>query len=253
MKNTLKFKDVVHRVPVKFVDATLPESRKPYNLKTAVQPVLDIQGLAAKAGVLNLNCDPYVIEEGLTRGFELIYYFVAAGYRITTPLFNLRLRVPGEYDGDETQLPDGVYPAARLRCNPVFGKYLKEHVKIQFNGKEDSEGSIIKAIDEATGLKNQVMTRGNILTIKGVGIKLESDEERKDQMGVFFKPKTGVPIKASVIAWNAAKLLKVVVPQELEEGTAYQIAVETWSSPRGYPGVLKKAREIRSRFMLTTA
>jgi len=253
MKIPFQFKDIVHKITVKFIPATLPGAKKPYNVKAVLQPELDIAGIAAKANVFKMNCDPYVIEEGLTKGMELIYYLVAAGYRIKTPLFNLRMRIPGEFDGIETQMPDGTFPVARLKTNPVFRKYLEEHVKVVFDGREESEGFISTAVDEATGLTNEVMTRGHILSINGRGIKLESDEAQKDQMGVYFKADTGLPVKADIVAWNMPKLVKVIVPPQLTVGTDYQITVETWSSPKGTPGVFKKARNVRSGFRLTAA
>jgi len=253
MRIPFQFKDIVHKITVKFVPASLPGAKKPFYVKAVNQPELDIAGIAAKANVFKVNCDPNVIEEGLTKGIELIYYLVAAGYRIKTPLFNLMIRVPGEFDGTETRMPDGCFPVVKLRINPAFRKYLREYVNVAFDGKEDGDGFISKAVDEATGRTNEVMTRGNILTIKGRGLKLECAEERKTQMGVFFKPDNGAPIKAAVIALNAPKQLKVIVPPELAVGTAYQIAVETWSSTKGRPGALKKARDIRSGFTLTVA
>ncbi|MDR0474061.1 MAG: hypothetical protein LBH43_10375 [Treponema sp.] len=83
-------------------------------------------------------------------------------------------------------------------------------------------------------------------SLRGHGLKLEGDEFHQEQLDVFFKPNNGVPI----VDWNSPRLLKVLVPQELIAETEYQIAVETWSSPRGHPGILKKARDMRSRFRL---
>jgi len=253
MKLPFVFKDIVHKITVKFVPASLPRAKKPFYARAAYQPVLDIAGIAAKANIFKMNCDPYVIEEGLTKGMELIYYLAAAGYRIKTPLFNLRIRVPGEYEGTETQMPDGTFPEARLTANPAFRKYLRDHVTVEFDGREESGGCISNAVDAATGRTNEVMTRGNMLTIKGSGLKLESAEERKDQMGVFFKPPDGAPVKAAIVAWNAPKQLRVIVPPELAAGTEYQIAVETWSSTKRRQGALKQGRSMCSGFTLTAA
>jgi len=253
MKIPFKFKDIVHKITVKFVPASLPGAKKPFYVKAVNQPELDIAGIAAKANVFKVNCDPNVIEEGLTKGIELIYYLVAAGYRVKTPLFNLRIRIPGEFDGTETQMPDNCFPVARMKTNPVFNKYLRDYVKIKFDGRDEGESFISNAVDEATGSINEVMTKGNILTINGRGLKLDCPEGRDTQMGVFFKPDCGAPIKAGAVAWNASRMLKVIVPLELAAGTAYQIAVETWSSTKGHAGILKNGRDIRSKFTLTVA
>jgi hypothetical protein len=134
-----------------------------------------------------------------------------------------------------------------------FRKYLAEKVTVEFDGIDQSDGLIAEARDEATGLVDETATIGNILTIHGFGLKIEADEEHKEQSGVFFVPKPGVPIKAKVLAVNEPRTLKVVVPAELAEGTAYQIAVETWSSAKGGGALLKKARDMRSDFKVTAA
>jgi hypothetical protein len=107
-------KDILHRIQVKFTHTFLPEAKKPYNLKAVHQPKLDIHGIASKADVYNISTSPKVIEDGLTDGMKLICYLAADGYSISTPLFNLKIRVPGEYDGSETRLPEGVFPEVRL-------------------------------------------------------------------------------------------------------------------------------------------
>jgi hypothetical protein len=244
-------KDVIHKIAAKFVPAFLPDAKKPYNLKAVHQPDLDVHGIASKAEIYNVSTSPKVIEEGLTAGMELIKYLVSDGFRIKTPLFNLKIRLPGEYDGSETHLPSGVFPVARLQVSAAFRKYLNEKVQVEFDGIDQSEGLIAQATDEAPGLVDEAATIGNILTIHGHGLKIEADEEHKEQAGVFFVPKPGLPIKAAVIAVNEPKTLKVVVPAELVEGTAYQIGVETWSSAKHSGSPLKKARDMRSDFMVT--
>ena len=90
-------KDIIHKVMAKFVHAFLPGAKKPFNLKAVFQPELDIHGIASKAEVYNIKADPRVIEEGFTAACELIYYLAADDYKIKTPVFNLSIRLPGEY------------------------------------------------------------------------------------------------------------------------------------------------------------
>ena len=94
-----KVKDVIHNIIAKFVHTFLPDAKKPYNLRAMYQPELDVHGVASKADVYNLSVSPKTIEEGTNAFMELVYYLVADGYIIKTPLFNLRMRIPGEYDG----------------------------------------------------------------------------------------------------------------------------------------------------------
>jgi len=244
-------KDILHKIQVRFIHAFLPEARKPYNLKTVNQPELDIHGIASKAAVYNIQTNPKVIEDGLIAGFELIYYLAADGFKIITPLFNLKVRVPGEYDGSETHLPDGVFPLARLQTSAAFRKYLKEKVKVEFGGLDLSDGLIAEAFDEASELADETATVGNLLTIRGFGLKIEADEAHRDSVGLFFEPEGGgAAIKTDIIAVNEPRTLKVIVPA-LEIGKQYVLKVVTQSSARNGATILKNVREMRSDFMLT--
>jgi hypothetical protein len=245
--------DALHTIAVKFVPAYLPTAEKAFNLRARFQQELDIHELALKAAVYNINTSPAVIEEGLKKGIELMYYLTADGYRIKTDLFTLSLRLPGQYKGQEERLAEGVHAVPKLRASASFRKYLRDKVKLEFMGVDAQEGIIAEAKDEATGRVDEIMTRGNVLTISGKGLKIVGEAERMDQMGVFFLPDTGAPIKASVIVVNTQKTLKVLIPTELMVGKSYKLAVETQGSSRGAGVLVKKERDLRSAFKLVAA
>jgi hypothetical protein len=246
-------KDVLHNLAVKFVHAFLPEAKKPYYLKTAHQPELGIHEIASKAEVYNIATPPKIIEEGLSAGIELIFYLVADGYKIKTSLFNLKTRVPGEYDGTETHLAEGAYPQARMQTSAEFRKYLKEHVKVEFDGIDQNEGHIGEVLDEATGLIDEVATKGNLLTIRGSGLKIEADEANKAGEGLYFVEKISKnPIKAAIIAVNEPKTIKVMVPPSLTTGP-YFLKIVTRSSAKSSGSLLKQTREVISDFTLTVS
>jgi hypothetical protein len=245
-------KDILHRINVQFIHAFLPEAKKPYNLKAVNQPELDIHGIASKASVYNVQTSPKVIEEGLTAGIELIYYLVADGFRIKTPLFNLKVRVPGEYVGSETSLPDGIFPVARLQTTSTFRKYLKDKVKLEFCGIDQSDGLIAEALDEATELVDETLTIGNLLTIRGYGLKIDSDEAHHDEAGLYFVPADGgSPIKAEIIAVNEPRTIKAIVPAAIGAGKQYSLRIVTQSSVKTHSHILKEMRRIQSDFTLT--
>ena len=244
-------KDILHRIQVRFIHAFLPEAKKPYNLKAVHQPELDIHEIASKADVYNIGTSPKVIEEGLIAGMELIWYLASDGYKIKTPLFTLKLRVPGEYDGSETALPPGTYPVARLQTSAAFRKYLEQKVRVEFDGLEGSDGLIAQATDEVTALVDEVATIGNLLTVHGFGLKIERDEAHKDAIGLFFEPDCGgAPVKADIIAVNEPRTLKVIVPP-LKAGIRYRLKVVTQGSARTSSHLLKELRESLSDFSLT--
>jgi len=242
--------DTVHKVTVKFVPGFLPEARKPYNLKAVHQPELDVHGVASKASVYNIATSPKVIEEGLNVGMELMSYLVADGYKIKTPLFNLRLRVPGEYDGGETKLPDGVFPEVRMSTNADFRKSIAANVQLVFDGIEQNNGYIAVVDNNADGTSDEVITIGGLMAIRGYGLKIEGDAEHAAQMGVFFEAEDGSRIKASVIAVNEPKTLKLIVPVTLVEGAYYHLVLLTQSSAKGGGILLKTLREVRSELTL---
>ena len=244
-------KDVIHKLMAKYVHAYLPDAKKPYNLKAVFQPELDIHGIASKAEVYNIEADPRVIEEGFTAACELIYYLAADGYKIKTPVFNLSIRLPGEYEGAETHLPEGIYPEARLQASAALRTYIRDRVKVEFDGIDQRDGLIAEALDEHTGQLDDVMTIGNLLVLRGYGLKIEADADHQDQAGLFFDDGSSAPVKADILAVNEPRTLKAIVPASLTAGKDYTIAIITQSPVRHGSGVLKNLREVRSEFKLT--
>jgi hypothetical protein len=133
-------KDVSRRITAKFVHAFLPDAKKPRNLRAVFQPELDIHGISSKAEAYNIKPSPKVIKED----------FTADGYKIKTPRFNSRIRLPGEYEGAETSLVQGAYPEVRMQPSLGFRNYISEKVKVEFDGVEDADGIIAEALDEKT-------------------------------------------------------------------------------------------------------
>jgi hypothetical protein len=229
-------KDVIHNIIAKFVHTFLPEAKKPYNLRAVHQPELDIHGIASKADVYNLQTSPKVIEEGMNAGMELIYYLVADGYKIKTPLFNLRMRIPGEYIGSETHLPHDVFPVARLQTSGRFRNYLRDKVKIVIDGIDQADGYIAEIVDETTGLFDEYFSSGHLLTIRGWGLKIDGTEENKDKIGLFFVPLDDSieTVKAEIIAVNEPRTIKIIVPSTLTSRLSYTLKIVTQTSATQY-------------------
>jgi hypothetical protein len=243
-------RDTIHKITAKFVHAFLPDAKKPYNLKAVFQPELDIHGIASKADVYNIETDPKVIEEGFSAACELIYYLAADGYKIKTPVFNLRIRLPGEYEGAETRLPEGVRPEARLQTAPALRNYIRERVDVVFDGIEQADGFIAEAVDEKTGHTDEVMTLGNIITLRGYGLKIESDAAHAAQAGLWFDSGQSSPVKAEIIAVNEPRTIKALVPASLAPGGEFYLKIVTQSSAKGSSSLRKELREVRSEFKL---
>jgi hypothetical protein len=95
------------------------------------------------------------------------------------------------------------------------------------------------------------MTVGNLLTIRGYGLKIEGDAEHKDEAGLWFDDGAGGLIKAEIIAVNEPRTLKAIVPATLGVGGEYALKVVTQSSAKNSGALLKTVREVRSDFKLT--
>jgi hypothetical protein len=131
-----------------------------------------------------------------------------------------------------------------------FREYIKERVGVQFDGVDQADGLIAEAVDEATGQVDEGVTIGNLLTIRGYGLKIEGDDEHKDEAGLFFEDGAGSVVKVGIIAVNEPKTLKVIVPAGLAIRTEYTLKVVTQSSAKGGGALLKNVREVRSDFKL---
>jgi hypothetical protein len=247
---TFKAKDIVHKVLAKFVPAWLPNAKKPYNLRAVFQPELDIHGIASKAELYNIETDPKVIEEGFNAACELIYYLAADGYQIKTLLFNTRLRLSGEYDGTETGLAPGCYPELSMQAAAALREYIKDRVEVQIDGIDDTDGLIAEARDEHTGLTDEVMTIGNLLTVRGYGLKIEGEAAQQSVIGLWFDG-PGPATRAEIIPVNEPRTLKVIVPAGLTLGSDYGLVIVTQSSAKGHRALLKTRRTLRSAFKLT--
>jgi hypothetical protein len=246
-----KIKDTMHKITAKFARFFLPGMKKPYTLRAVFQPELDVHGVASKAAVYNIKTDPKVIEEGFNAACELMYYLSADGYRIKTPLFTLKIKLSGEYDGSETALPEGVYPEAGIQAAAEYQRYLRDTVQVQFDGVNEAEGLIGGARDECTELDDEVMTIGNLLSIHGYGLKIKADAEHQGEAGLWFDDGVNAPVKAQLVAVNEPRNLKAVVPAALVAGTDYTLKVVTQFPGHGGGTLRKSLREVYADFKLT--
>ncbi|MDR2563753.1 MAG: DUF4469 domain-containing protein [Prevotellaceae bacterium] len=242
--------DVVHRIIVKLVPAFLPGAKKKYNAKAALQTELDIHDVASKASLYNISTSPKVIEEGFRAAEKLIMYLVADNYRFRSNLFRISIRIPGEYDGAETALPEGLYPEAKITVGGLLREYIRSKVEVVFDGVEESNGIIGTVIDEATGTTDSLITPGNIVAVCGYGLKVESDAQHANRVGAFLVNSEGVEKPVKAIAQNTPRLLKLLMPDQLSSGEEYTLLIRTQSSTKGGGKLLKDAREVRSTFLL---
>jgi hypothetical protein len=244
-------KDVMHRITAKFFPAYLPDAKKPYNLRAVHQPKLDIHGIASKAEAYGIPASPLLIEEGMTLGMELVYYLVADGYEINTPVFQLKAGFPGEYDGHETKLPDGVYPHGKITLSARLREYMRRNIEPQFEGIVQNEGYIDTFLDKETNETNTVITNGGGFILRGIGLKIAADTEHAADVGMYYEDaETGNRIFEAnkYILTNEPTLLAGINFYGLIPGKSYYIVIRTQSQVNGSGVPLKHVREVKSEF-----
>jgi hypothetical protein len=108
-----------------------------------------------------------------------------------------------------------------------FRQYIRDRVGVQFDGVDQAEGLIAEAVDEYTGQVGEVMTIGNLLTMRGSGLKIEGDAQHADEAGLFFDDGQNPPVKAEIVAVNEPGILKAIVPATLGAGGEYALKAVT--------------------------
>jgi hypothetical protein len=105
-----------------------------------------------------------------------------------------------------------------------------------------------KVMDEATGLADDIITRNNLVTLRGYGLKIDGTEKHQDEIGLFFVSELTPqpPVKAQIIAVNEPRTLKFIVPPELAENVQYYIQIVTQTSAKSGGWLLKNIRKLRT-------
>jgi hypothetical protein len=105
--------------------------------------------------------------------------------------------------------------------------------------------------DEATGRVDEVITIDNIVTVRGYGLKIDSDVQHVAQVGVFLVDENQQETPVKAVALNEPRTLKLLMPANLAVGAAYTLLIRTQSPVKSTGShVLKDLREVRSDFTL---
>ena len=235
-----------HKLAAKYVPAYLPEAKKPYNLKPVHQQTLDIHEIAGMADSYKIGIDPKVIEEGLKGGLKLIERLAADGYRIKTSLFNLRIRISGEYEGNESSLPEGIHPVVRLGPSADYRNYIKNHVQIEFDGIEPPKGILTHFFDLDENEVNTIFVPGNQFRLRGKGIRVAGPDP---VCGVFFvNPSDPLQeVRVTRIADNTQTKIIGICPNTTWQFSKIVVRTQFFGSLTKF---LKNIRVIESNFTI---
>jgi hypothetical protein len=249
METISRLKDVIHRVTVWFMANTLPKAKKQYIARPETLPYLNTGEVAAKADLYGQSIDAEEMVRYVNSYINLCAYLVADGYGIENALFRTRIRIPGEYDGYETSLPDGLYPEPRINTSLAFQAYIREHVKLDFKGIDETHGHMFIFLDEASGTDLKV-TRGGLFDIHGTGLKIAHDDEPAhiNTVGLWFvlASNQATRIRVTAVAVNEPKQVIFVAPTTLVANQVYSIEIVTQSSVKNSGWMLVNTRTVRS-------
>jgi hypothetical protein len=122
---------------------------------------------------------------------------------------------------------------------------------VLFDGKADAEGYIAHVVDAFDGSKDETVTLGYPVEIQGAGLKVASDAEHADQVGVFIQvASTGsvFRIDPKLVTVNHANQIAFTVPAGWTPGLIVYVFVRTYSRVRGDGAFLKDIREVKTDF-----
>jgi hypothetical protein len=248
MEKINKPKDVTHHIDAYFVPNTLPEAKKPFIVRAGRLPYLNVEEVATKAEIYGQIVDMEAMTRNVNVYLNICAYLLADGYGIENLLLRSRIRVPGEYDGTESVIPKGDFPEVRMNAALGFRDYIREHVKLDFKGVDETSGHMYKFLDEATGLDDKI-TRGNLFHVSGVGLKIAHDDEQAhvDACGLWLiRNNTTSRLRVPSVAVNEPRTIVFLVPANLTIGHEYYIEIVTQSSIRSSGGIIKNPRTVRS-------
>ncbi|MDR1259340.1 MAG: DUF4469 domain-containing protein [Tannerellaceae bacterium] len=250
METIPKLKDVIHSVTVWLAENTLPNHKKKYIALPQALPYLSVREVAAKASLYDEYTDPEDMVLNVNQYFNLCAYLAADGYGIENLLFRTRIGVPGEYDGYETSLPEGVRPEPRIQVTRIFRQYLKDNVKVDIKGVDEANGHIFTVADDVTGKENEVITIGRPIHINGTGLKIEHDDSQEhiDEVGLWFIPTDGMrsAYRSASVIINEPHTLAAIVPEDLVPETDYYIEAVTRSGVKNGSAALTEVRRVRA-------
>jgi len=97
------------------------------------------------------------------------------------------------------------------------------------------------------------LTQGNLITIRGWGLKIDGTEDNHDTIGLYFVPVAGggQSPKAEIIAVNEPKTLKAIVPTGFNSTYPHRIKIVTQTSAKNGMAILKNTRELWSEAAYT--
>jgi hypothetical protein len=246
-------KEVFHRVRVKLYPSHLEDLKGTFYARTANEKTLDYKEvckMAKERGGYTGNLDD--LEEDVAAFLRESAHQMCDGFAINFGgLFAASPRISGVLLNAHQPL-DPEKNKIVIHFRPLHGlSKVTDRIEVVSEGLADTSGYITEITDVATGLVNDVVTKGGIFTLAGDKIRVTGDPAKTGV--VFFLPGSpNVSIKAAGnLAVNDPSKIVGTVP-ELLAGKDWFIEVRTYFSGHG-ASPLKEMRTIRSTFTVKLA
>jgi len=200
----------------------LTERPDDYSAQTVVEGSYDkeaIISLMLQRGTLVTRTDMLAV---LNLFEEVITSLIQNGSTINLPLFNTSFSISGVFEG-----PMDVFDGGRHKLNVNLSKGVllrdaETKVKFEKTNAIAPTPSIQEVKDVVSGKTNEILTPGGVVQLWGSNLKIVGDNE---DVGLWFVPKTGEAIKATVLVTNKPASVIAMIP-ELAKGE-YSVKVVT--------------------------
>lgn len=154
---------------------------------------------------------------------EVITDILTDGDTVNLPLFNTSFSISGVFEGVMDTFDSNRH---KLNINLTKGTLLRDAEKqVRFTKTEASSPipNIVEVKDVVSGTINSNLTPGGVVQLWGSLLKLAGDDP---EVGLWFVPETGAPLKAEVIVTNKPASLIAMIPATLPAGS-YTLRVVT--------------------------
>jgi len=243
--------DVLHEVRVKLYPNNLPTVEGKYIARTYNRRKLNIENVCKVLKRRTKFEGDYNEMVKMANAFlDEVVYQLCDGHSVNLGYFSLYLNIGGSFESMRDRYDREKNPLSyRIRTLAKLNR-TKEFINIEVEGLADTDGFIETFFDAYTESSNKYISGGDLFSITGEKIKVQSDGINTD-CGIYFvdtkDPSIRIKVKSYLIENSSTKLAgntpMLIAP------AAYRVEVVTQFTGSGT--LLKKPRTISSNFELT--
>lgn len=215
-----------------------PRDRRAVVLSSGTKTMEDVIEEAVDMGTLVTKTDMRAVTEIM---FKVMAKFVAEGFTLNTPIFNIRPSIKGVF---ATELSTFNPDEHEIKPKLLAGILLKEYMAKATAEKVEASNTVplIKEfLDETSGSPDSEITPGGMGIV--AGSRLAFDSAAADE-GLFFIDSSGTETKVSRIAKALPGELIFQIPDTLSTGD-YQFVIRTRGQSKDLRVSLPRELEVK--------